>query len=154
MKKLAYLALDVHANNSVLGHMDSKGNFIGNRQFPTSEQNIIKALQAIEAKEKLLTIEEATLTYWAAQVAAPYVTKVIACDPRENALIYRSPNKRDKVDTKKLCRLLRLDELNEVYHPENDDRAIFKAAVQQYIDFRDQQVTLKQKIKAMQSLIE
>ena len=149
MKKIAYLALDVHANNSVLGHMDSKGKFIGNRQFPTSEQNIINALQAIEAKEKFLTIEEATLTYWAAQVAMPYVSKVIACDPRENALIYRSPNKRDKVDTKKLCRLLRLGELKEVYHPENDDRAIFKAAVQQYMDFRDQQVTLKQKIKAM-----
>ena len=149
MKKIAYLALDVHANNSVLGHMDSKGNFIGNRQFPTCEQSIIKALQSIEAKEKLLTIEEGTLTYWAAQVAAPYVKKVIACDPRENALIFRSPHKRDKVDTKKLCRLLRLGELNEVYHPENDDRAIFKASVQHYIDFRDQQVTLKQKIKAM-----
>jgi len=149
MMKIAYLAIDVHANNSVLGHMDSKGNFIGNRQFPTSEQNIIKALQSIKAKEKLLTIEEGTLTYWAAQVAMPYVTKVIPCDPRENALIYRSPNKRDKVDTKKLCRLLRLGELNEVYHPENDDRAIFKAAVQHYIDLRDQQVALKQKIKAM-----
>lgn len=149
MKKIAYLALDVHANNSVLGHMDAKGNFIGNRQFPTSENNIIKALQSIKAKEKLLTLEESTLCYWAAQVATPYVTKVIPCDPRENALIYRSPNKRDKVDTKKLCRLLRLGELNEVYHPENDDRAIFKAAVQHYMDLRDQQVALKQKIKAM-----
>jgi transposase len=149
MKKIAYLAIDVHANNSVLGHMDYKGNFIGNREFPTSENNIIKALQAIEAKEKILTLEESTLTYWAAQVAMPYVTKVIACDPRENALIFRSSNKRDKVDTKQLCRLLRLGELKEVYHPENDDRAIFKAAVQHYIDFRDQQVSVKQKIKAM-----
>lgn len=149
MKKIAYLALDVHANNSVLGHMDAQGNFIGNKKFSTSEQNIIKTLQAIKAKEKLLTIEEGSLTYWAAQVAMPYVREVIPCDPRENALIYRSPNKRDKVDTKKLCRLLRLGELKQVYHPESDDRAIFKAAVQQYIDFRDQQVTLKQKIKAM-----
>ena len=149
MKKIAYLALDVHANNSVLGHMDAQGNFIGNREFPTSENNIIKALQSIKAKEKLLTLEESTLAYWAAQVAMPYVTKVIPCDPRENALIYRSSNKRDKVDTKKLCRLLRLGELKEVYHSESDDRAIFKAAVQHYIDFRDQQVTVKQKIKAM-----
>jgi transposase len=39
--------------------------------------------------------------------------------------------------------------LNRVYHPENDDRAIFKAAVQHYIDLRDQQVVLKNKIKAM-----
>jgi transposase len=81
-------------------------------------------------------------------VASPYVTEVIVCDPKENALIYRSSNKRDKVDTRKLCRLLRLGELNRVYHPENDERAIFKAAAQHYIDLRDQQITLKQKIKA------
>jgi transposase len=128
--------------------MDFNGNFRGNQVFPTSEQNIIKALKGIKAQEKYLTLEESNLAYWAAQVASPYVTEVIVCDPKENALIYRSSNKRDKVDTRKLCRLLRLGELNRVYHPENDERAIFKAAAQHYIDLRDQQITLKQKIKA------
>jgi transposase len=149
MRKIAYLAIDVHAKHSVLGKMDSDGNFKGNQTFPTSEQNIIKALKDVKAKKKYLALEESTLAYWAAQVAKPYVTEVISCDPKENALIYRSPNKRDKVDTRKLCRLLRLGELKRVYHPESDDRAIFKAAVQQYIDLRDQQVALKLKIKAM-----
>jgi transposase len=149
MKKVAYLAIDVHAGHCVLGQMDFDGSFIGNRRFPTSERHIIQALKAITAKEKYLALEESNLAYWAAQVARPYVTEVISSDPRENALIYRSPNKRDKVDTHKLCRLLRLGELNRVYHPENDERAIFKAAVQHYIDLRDQQVVLKNKIKAM-----
>ena len=149
MKKLAYLAMDVHSNHSVLGHMDYSGNFLGNQTFLTSEQNIINALKGIKAKNKYLTLEESTLAYWAAQVASPYVTEVIPCDPKENALIYKSPNKRDKVDTQKLCRLLRLGELKKVYHPESDERAIFKASVQQYIDLRNQQTALKQKIKAM-----
>lgn len=149
MRKIAYLAMDVHARNSVLGDMDFKGKFRGNQSFPTSEQNIINALKAIEAKEKYLALEESNLAYWAAQVAKPYVTEVISCDPKENALIFRSPNKKDKIDTKKLCRLLRLGELKRVYHPENDNRALFKAAVQHYIDLRDQQIALKQKIKAM-----
>ena len=74
---------------------------------------------------------------------------MIVCDPRENALIYKSPYKKDKVDTRKLCRLLRLGELNHVYQPENDDRAIFKAAAQHYIDLRNQLIRLKQKVKAM-----
>jgi len=148
-KKVAYLGLDVHAEHCVLGHMDSKGTFIGNKTFGTSEQNIAEALKAVNAKDKYLALEESNLAYWAAQVAKPYVTEVISSDPRENALIFRSPNKRDKVDTKKLCRLLRLGELKRVYHPENDDRAVFKAAVQHYIDFRNQQVVLKNKIKAM-----
>ena len=149
MRKIAYLAIDVHARRSVLGHMDFSGTFIGNKTFPTSEQNIIEALQAIKAKEKYLALEESNLAYWAAQVARAHVTEVICSDPKENALIYRSANKRDKVDTQKLCRLLRLGELKRGYHPENDDRAIFKAAVQHYIDLRDQQVGLKNKIKAM-----
>ncbi|MFA9615041.1 MAG: transposase [Deltaproteobacteria bacterium] len=149
MKKVAYLAMDVHSGHCVLGHMDFDGTFIGNRRFPTSEQHIIEALKAIKAKEKYLALEESNLAYWAAQVARAYVTEVISSDPKENALIYRSPNKRDKVDTHKLCRLLRLGELKRVYHPENDERAIFKAAVQHYIDLRGQQVVLKNKIKAM-----
>lgn len=149
MRKIAYLSMDAHANHCVLGDMDADGTFRGNHTFSTSEKNIITALQNIKAKEKYLTLEESNLAYWIAQVASPYVTKVIPCDPKENALIYKSSHKKDKVDTKKLCRLLRLGELKQVYHPESDERAIFKAAARHYIDLRDQQITLKQKIKAM-----
>jgi transposase len=149
MRKIAYLGMDAHANHCVLGDMDADGTFRGTQTFSTSELNIIKALENIKAKEKYLTLEECNLAYWIAQVASPYVTKVIPCDPKENALIYKSSNKWDKVDTKKLCRLLRLGELKQVYHPENDARAIFKAAARHYIDLRDQQIALKQKIKAM-----
>ena len=148
MRKIAYLAMDVHALNCTLGDMDDRGTFRGNKTFPTSENNIINSLKSVNAKKKLLTIEEGTLTYWVAQVASAYVDQVIACDPRENALIYKSPNKKDKVDTRSLCRLLRLGELKHVYHPENDDRAIFKAAAQHYLDLRDQLTRLKHKIKA------
>jgi transposase len=84
-----------------------------------------------------------------AQAATPYVTQVFIADPRENALIYKSSLKKDKIDTKKMCRLLRLNEFKEVYRPENDQRAIFKAAVQHYLDLRDQLTAIKQKTKAM-----
>ncbi len=58
-------------------------------------------------------------------------------------MIYKSPHKKDKVDARKLCRLLRLGELKHIYHPENDARAIFKSAAQHYIDLRYQLVKLK-----------
>jgi transposase len=132
-----------------MGDMDGNGTFRGNRSFITSENNIIHALNAIKAKNKFLVMEAGPLSYWAAQIANDHVTKVIISDPRENALIYKSSQKWDKVDTKKLCRLLRLGELKEVYRPENDKRAIFKAAVQHYLDLRHQLIVLKQKIKAM-----
>ncbi len=149
MRKIAYMAMDVHANHCVLGKMDFAGNFRGNQQFPTSAENIINAVEVIKAKEKYLPLEESNLAYWTAQVASPFVTEVIPRDPRENALIYKSSVKKDKIDTKKLCRLLRLGELKRVCHPESDDRAIFKAVALHYIDLWDQQTALKQKIKAM-----
>jgi transposase len=148
MKKIAYLGMDLHANSCTLGHMDDDGYFRGNVKFATSENNIIDALKSIKAKEKYLTIQARTLTYWAAQVANAYVSQVIVCDPRHNALIYKSAYKKDKVDTHKLCRLTRLGDLNHVYQPESDDRAIFKAAAQHYLDLRNQLTRLKQKIKA------
>ncbi len=148
MRKIAYLAMDLHARHFTLAEMDDAGHFRGNLEFSTNESNIIHALKSVKAREKQLTIEEGPLTYWAAQIAHPFVNKVIACDPRENALIFKSPQKKDKVDARKLCRLLRLGELKHVYHPTDDNRAIFKSAAQHYIDLRYQLVKIKQKIKA------
>ncbi|MEJ2233639.1 MAG: hypothetical protein P8X67_06915 [Syntrophobacterales bacterium] len=71
MKKVAYLAIDVHAGHCVLGHMDVDGTFLGNKRFPTSEHHIIEALKAVKAKEKYLALEESNLVYWVAQVARP-----------------------------------------------------------------------------------
>ena len=149
MENIAYLGMDLHARSFTLGEMDDEGQFRGNRDFSTNENNIIQGLKSVNAKHKYLTIEEGPLTYWAAQIAHPYVSKVIPCDTRENALIYKTPYKKDKIDTRRLCRLLRLGELKQVYHPENDDRAIFKAAARHYMDLRNQLIRFKQKIKAM-----
>ena len=148
MRKIAYLSMDVHARNCVLGDMDGNGKFRGNRSFITCENNIINALKAVKAKKKYLVIEAGPLANWVAQTASAYLTQVFISDPRENALIYKSSQKYDKVDTKKLCRLLRLNEFKEVYRPESDQRAIFKAAAQHYLDLRDQLTALKNKIKA------
>jgi transposase len=143
------MGMDVHAGTTVLGAMNSLGEFLGSQRFTTSEKDIAKALERFPAVKKCLALEESTLAHWAAQVARPYVSEVLICDPRHNALIYGGGLKRDPVDTEKLCRLLRLGELKQVYHAEEDHRAIFKAAVQHYVDLRDQQVELKLKIKAM-----
>jgi len=149
MEKVAYLAMDLHAKNFTLGKMDEHGSFKGTVDLPTSENNIMNALNSVKAKIKYLTIEQGPLTYWAAQIASPYVDHVISCDPRANALIYKNPYKKDKADTKNLCRLLRLGELHHVYQPQDDNRAIYKAAALHYIDLRNQLTRLKQKIKAM-----
>jgi len=53
MRETAYLSIDVHARNCVLGDMDGNGKFRGNRSFITSENNIINALKAVKAKKSI-----------------------------------------------------------------------------------------------------
>ena len=101
MRKIAYLAMDVHVRNIVMGDMNGAGKFLGNRSFTTSENNIIYALKTVKAKKKLLVMEAGPLANWVAQTASPYVNKVFISDARENALIYKSSVKKDKVDTQK-----------------------------------------------------
>ena len=142
-KKKVYMAIDAHARNCVLGCMSARGEFQRTWTFKTCEKELIRHVDGVEAGTKLLAIEEGTLTYWIAQTIRPYVSDVLIADPKQNPSISRNAMKNDKVDVRQLCRLLRLDELKRVYHPENDDRAVFKAAVQQYIDFRNQEALEK-----------
>ena len=144
----AYLGLDLHATTCTLGVMDAGGTFLGHERFPTSESELIPRVVAVDAQTKRLALEEGNLARWAARTLDPYVDEVLVADPRQNPLISRNPKKSDAADVYGLCRLLRLGEIETVYQAADDHRAVFKAAVQQYIDLRKQQVALKQKIKA------
>jgi hypothetical protein len=147
-KKKVYMAIDAHARNCVLGSMSARGEFERTWRFPTCERDLIRHVDGVDAGIKLLAIEEGPLTYWIAQTIKPCVTDVFIADPKRNPSISQNAMKGDKVDVRQLCRLLRLKELKRVYHPEDDERAVFKAAVQQYIDFRNQETALKRKVKA------
>lgn len=146
--KKVYMAIDAHARNCVQGFMDARGEFQRTWRFKTCERQLVEHIKLVEAGTKLMAVEEGPLAYWIARTIRPHVTDVLIADPRENPLISRNAMKGDKVDVRQLCRLLRMGELKRVYHPEDDDRAVFKSAVQQYIDFRNRQTALKQKIKA------
>jgi transposase len=147
-QKKVYMAIDAHARNCVLGNMSARGQFDRMWRFQTCERELVQHVEAVDAGTKVLAIEEGPLAFWIAQTVRPYVTDVFVADPKKNPSISQNAMKGDKVDVRQLCRLLRLGELKRVYHPEDDERAVFKAAVQQYIDFRGQQTALKRKIKA------
>lgn len=146
--KTVYLAIDGHARHSTLGCMSKAGKFERSWTFNTTEKELIRHIKGVGQAKKILTIEEGPLAFWMAQTLRLHVAELIIADPRENRLISRNANKNDKVDVQSLCRLLRLGELKAIYHPEDDERAIYKGVVQQYIDFRDQETALKTKIKA------
>ena len=65
-----------------------------------------------------VTFEEGTWAAWLYDLLQPNVTRVVASDPRKNALL-KAGNKSDRIDARKLSELLYLNKLNPVYHGEH-----------------------------------
>jgi len=106
-----------------MGVMREDGEWVGEERFVTSAKELIHRVEEVDASEKELTFEEGPMAQWMAEALRGRVKRLLVCDPRENALIARSAKKRDDWDVRALCRLLRLGELKEVYHPEEMERA-------------------------------
>jgi transposase len=63
----------------------------------------------------ILTIEETTSTHYLYVELYNLVTRIVICDPYVNHLINSGPSN-DKIDAKKLCKLLRGGFLKEIFH--------------------------------------
>jgi transposase len=148
IESVAWLGLDAHAKFSVLAWMDDQGKRRQHWRFPTSEPELIEHLQRVPAAAKHLALEECGLGRWLAQVAAPHVHDVVVCDPRENRSISRHHHKCDEEDSYSLAHLRRLGALKAVWQPTSDERAVFKCAVQAYLDAVERQTALKLQLKA------
>ncbi len=74
-----------------------------------------------------MTFEEGTWAAWLHDLLQPHVARVLACDPRKNALL-KAGNKSDRIDARKLAELLRSNLLRPVYHGEHGVRALKELA--------------------------
>ena len=117
-----YLGLDAHTRTCTLAGMDPSGRVVSTDTFLTSESARIAHVTRIPAKTIYLGLEESSLAGWIAGTLRPHVSQLIVCDPLHNTLVSRGGNKDDVTDAIKLCRLLRLGELKEVYHADEDHR--------------------------------
>jgi len=146
----AVASIDLHSTTSVLGVMDSSnGEMICRWRFPTTGAELVSHIKAVRAKRLELTIEQTPMTRWAAALLRPLCDRLVPCDPRENRAVAGNSFKSDEADVDILCRLLRLGELKEVHHEEDDSRFAFKAAVQHYRDIVRDKVRARNKVKAM-----
>jgi len=74
-----------------------------------------------------VTFEAGTWPAWLYDLLKPRVANLIVCNPRKNALL-KHGNKSDKIDARKLANLLRLNDLEPVYHGENGVRMLRELA--------------------------
>jgi transposase len=153
---VVYVGLDLGSSAFHQVAMNQTGVTMVNRDFPTSEANLIKAFSDIRG-EIHVHLEAGELAPWAAAVIAPLVQRVACSHPRTNAWIAKDADKCDRIDAFKLADLLRLNRFKEVHYKREQARRDFKTLVQHYDELTAQQARLKTKVKArlrMQGVIE
>ena len=142
-----YVGLDLGSSSFQQVALNHQGVSRVNREFSTSEANLIKAFSDLRG-EIHVHLEAGELAPWATSIIRPLVSRVVCSHPQTNAWIAKDADKSDRLDAFKLADLLRLNRFKEVHYPPQQSRREFKTLVQHYDELTQQQARLKTKIKA------
>ena len=94
-----------------------------------------------------VTFEEGTWAAWLYDLLKPHVQKLVVCNPRKTALL-KHGNKSDRIDARKLADLLRLNDLEPVYHGETGVRMLRELA-RSYLTLVKDLTRVMNRLKAM-----
>src|ERR1700693_571338 len=126
MNDAKYIGLDVHQATISVAVLDSAGKLVMECILETKAATILEFIHGLRGSLHV-TFEEGTCAAWLHDLLKPYVTEVVVCDPRKNALL-KAGNKNDRIDARKLADLLRTGLLSSVYHGENGVRTLKERA--------------------------
>jgi transposase len=146
---IAWLGLDAHSKNCMLGQLDDRGTEVKSWSFATQPQQLIQRIKDIPATDKRLMLEESNLARWIGQLLKPHVQQLVVCDARRNRLISHDHHKHDQRDAFALARLLRLNEFKPVWQPTEDQRVLFKRIAKSYENAVQRQTRLKLQLKSL-----
>jgi hypothetical protein len=129
--------MDDHTETISIAVLNSAGKLVIESILETKAITILQFVQALRG-----TLQG---TYaWLYDVLKPYVTKVVVCNPRRNALL-KTGNKSDRIDARKLAELLRAGLLSAVYHGET---GLLEGAVTQLSDHQQGSHSRHESLKA------
>jgi transposase len=127
--------------------VNASGKVIETGTCATSIPAIVVLLEKVP-RPRALTFEEGPLAGWLARNLAPYVDRLVVCEPRRNRLIANDGDKDDPLDAEKLSQLFRGGYIKEVHQPQTLDRAVLKQHVSFYHDHVRDRVRLGHQIVA------
>jgi len=119
-----YIALDWSEKTMAIARMRSQAVTPKVIEERSDVKKLKKYLRELKGR-KILTIEETTSTHWLYVELKESVDKILVCDPYRNKLLSEGA-KTDKIDSIKLCKLLRGGFLKEVYHSDDESYKIRK----------------------------
>src|SRR3989304_10526290 len=142
---IKYIGLDVHSSTCTFNVTDERGREIYSAMIETAGRLLVKYLREIEGIKKL-TFEECELSSWLYEILRPEVEELIVCNPVANRDYKKI--KTDKMDARKLSKLLRGGFLVSVYH-DGSKREKFRSLMSGYQDLVEEGVRLKNRYKSL-----
>ena len=146
MNATKYVAMDVHTATIAIAVLSFDGKLIMESVIEAKRSTIVQFIQGLRG-ELFLTFEEGTWSAWLYDLLTPYVTKIVVCDPRRNALL-KQGSANDRIDARKLAELLRLNSLRSVYHGENGLRTL-KELARAYLTITQDLARVMNRVKAI-----
>jgi len=140
-----YIGMDAHSSSCTLCVTDSLGREIDNIVVETNGKLLKNYLRSIEGTKKLV-FEECELSRWLYSIISPEVEELIICNPVANREYKKA--KSDKLDARKLAKLLRGGFLSPVFH-NGSEREKFRNLMSGYHDIVDEGVRLKNRYKSL-----
>src|SRR5260370_159001 len=115
MTTTKYIGLDVHKESISIAVMNFSGNVVIECVIETKASSILQFIHGLRG-DVHLTFEEGTWAGWLYDLLKPYVTELIVCNPRKNALL-KEGSKSDRIDARKLAELLYMSKLSTTVPP-------------------------------------
>jgi hypothetical protein len=122
MTSTKYIGMDVHKESISMAVMNFAGKVVMECIIETKASTILQFIQGLSG-DLQVTLEEGTWAAWLYDLLKPHVTKLVVCNPRQNALL-KDGSKSDRIDARKLVELLYLNKLKPVYHGEHGLRML------------------------------
>lgn len=140
-----YIGMDAHMSTCSFCVMDENGSEVDNITLPTNGRLIIGYLRSIRGVKKL-AFEECELSNWLYEILKDEVDELIVCNPVANKEYKKK--KTDKLDARKLARLLRGNFLTPVFH-DGSKRERFRGLMSGYQHMVNETVRLKNRYKSL-----
>jgi transposase len=146
MDSTKYIGMDVHKETISIAVINAAGKLLMESTLETKATTVVQLVQGLRG-DLHVTFEEGTWAAWLYDLLKPYVTKVVVCNPRRNALL-KAGNKSDRIDARKLAELLRAGLLSAVYHGETGVRTL-KELCRSYLTIGKDVTRVMNRLKAL-----
>lgn len=140
-----YIGMDAHMSTCSFCVMDESGRETDNTTLRTNGRLIINYLRDIRGTKKLV-FEECELSNWLYEILKDEVDELIVCNPVANREYKKK--KTDKLDARKLAKLLRGNFLTPVFH-DGSKRERFRGLMSGYQDLVNDTVRFKNRYKSL-----